>query len=92
MTRDLQAIASANDIDANEETLQLPQVHAFNCLKDVFTDGRFGSFVEQHMSSSLEIAARALEGDRSEFLPKTLLTGNGLTTHIDLGGPFEIAD
>ncbi|KAI4103581.1 MAG: hypothetical protein L6R37_003726 [Teloschistes peruensis] len=92
VTRDLQAIASANDIDANEETLQLPQVHAFNCLKDVFTDGRFGSFVEQHMSSSLEIAARALEGDRSEFLPKTLLTGNGLTTHIDLGGPFEIAD
>ncbi|KAI4198847.1 MAG: hypothetical protein LQ350_004996 [Teloschistes chrysophthalmus] len=68
--RDLQAIAitSANDIDTNEEILQLPQVHAFNCLKDVFTDGRLGSFVEQHMSSSLEIAARALEGYRLVFL------------------------
>lgn len=70
MIRDLQAIAitSANDIDTNEEILQLPQVHAFNCLKDVFTDGRLGSFVEQHMSSSLEIAARALEGYRLVFL------------------------
>ncbi|KAL9581913.1 MAG: hypothetical protein Q9212_003607 [Teloschistes hypoglaucus] len=66
--RDLQAIANANDIDSNEGTLQLPQVHAFNCLKDVFTDGRFGSFVEQHMSSSLEIAARALESYRLVFL------------------------
>lgn len=63
--QDLQAIAGANvDVDSKDERLQLPQVHAFNCLKDIFTDGRFGNYVEQHMSGSLELAVNALEGNR----------------------------
>lgn len=60
--QDLQAIAdTAPDNISNDENLQLPQVHALNCLKDVFTETKFGRSVEQHMSVSLEIAVRSLE-------------------------------
>lgn len=67
--RDLQAIAQVEtDVDSKDEHLDLPQVHAFNCLKDIFTDARFNTAVEQHMSASLELAVHALESDRYESL------------------------
>lgn len=72
--QDLQAIANVEtDIDSKDEHLDLPQVHAFNCLKDIFTDARFNTSVEQHMSASLELAVHALESDRYEVLMQTLL-------------------
>lgn len=39
----------------------LPQVHALNCLKDIFSDARFGSSSELHAAKVLDIAARCLE-------------------------------
>lgn len=67
--QDLQTIAHVEtDIDSKDEHLDLPQVHAFNCLKDIFTDARFNTAVEQHMSTSLELAVHALESDRYEVL------------------------
>ncbi|KAL8894426.1 MAG: hypothetical protein Q9192_004333, partial [Flavoplaca navasiana] len=88
--KDLQAIAHIKtETDGNYENLDLPQVHAFNCLKDIFTDARFNTSVEQHMCSSLELAVHALESDRWEvrncgsMLMKALITrmNDGTNTH-----------
>lgn len=63
--RDLQKIAdSAPNIKSSNTSIQLPQVHAFNCLKDIFTDSKFGESVEKHMPTSLDIAVRGLESDQ----------------------------
>lgn len=63
--RDLQSIADSTTIpDGSGKRVQLPQVHAFNCLKDIFTETKFASWVEQHVSDSLEIAVRALESNQ----------------------------
>ncbi len=59
---DLQAIADAPlNHTTNVDELRLPQVHALNCLKDVFTDARFASGTEPHMSSTLDIATFCLD-------------------------------
>ncbi|KAL8686368.1 MAG: hypothetical protein Q9218_007155 [Villophora microphyllina] len=82
---DLRAIARVNNIDDDDGRLQLPQVHAFNCLKDIFTDGRFGSLVEQHISSSLELAARALESDWWAIRNCGLMLMKALITRLNDG-------
>lgn len=59
---DLQAIADVPVSGAeNSEDIPLPQVHALNCLKDIFTDARLGTSTELHMADTLEIAASCLE-------------------------------
>ena len=59
---DLQSIADGPlDKDQDVEDAQIPQVHALNCLKDIFTDARFGSSTEKHVADTLEIAASCLE-------------------------------
>lgn len=59
---DLQAIAdSPTENEAECREVQLPQVHALNCLKDVFTDSRFGTSTEAHIADSLEIAVGCLD-------------------------------
>ena len=62
--QDLQAIAIApiEKKPASNE-IRLPQVHALNCLKDVFTNTRLGPGSELHISYSLDIAAACLEKD-----------------------------
>ena len=46
----------------------LPQVHALNCLKDIFTDARFGPSTENHIADALNIAASCLESQMYECL------------------------
>ena len=58
---DLQAIADTPIEDLGSEDARLPQVHALNCLKDIFTDARFGPSTEAHIADTLEIAASCLE-------------------------------
>ena len=59
---DLQAIADAPFEDTKfDDLLQLPQVHALNCLKDVFTDARFAFSSEPHISDCLHLAAQCLD-------------------------------
>ena len=61
---DLQAIADAATESSQELVhMRLPQVHALNCLKDVFTDSRFGPNTERHLAPSLGIAISSLESD-----------------------------
>ncbi len=43
------------------QDLRLPQVHALNCLKDIFTDALLGTASEPHIADSLEIAVDCLE-------------------------------
>ena len=61
---DLHAIADtpAERLPGNED-LRLPQVHALNCLKDIFSETRFGSSTELHAADTLDIAASCLESD-----------------------------
>ncbi|KAL6716949.1 hypothetical protein ACLMJK_004862 [Lecanora helva] len=61
---DLQATATLPvTTGLNDDEARLPQVHALNCLKDVFTDARFSTSSERHMAGSLEIAASCLENE-----------------------------
>jgi len=61
VVHDLQAIADAPVEDLKSEGARLPQVHALNCLKDVFTDARFGFSTERHIADTIEIAVSCLE-------------------------------
>ncbi|KAL9001465.1 MAG: hypothetical protein Q9169_000040 [Polycauliona sp. 2 TL-2023] len=84
--QDLQAIARGEtDIDSKEVQQSLPQVHAFNCLKDIFTDARFNASVEQHMSTSLELAVHALESDRWAVRNCGLMLMKALITRMNDG-------
>ncbi len=55
---DLQAMANA---PVGTDLGSLPQVHALNCLKDIFTDARFGLSTEDYVAGALDIAASCLE-------------------------------
>ena len=61
---DLQAIADTPQIIFEDfEEIRLPQVHALNCLKDIFTDALLGTASEPHVAITLEIAADCLESN-----------------------------
>lgn len=61
---DLQAIANTPvESEAGSQNPKLPQVHALNCLKDIFVDTRLGSSTEPHVANTLDIAAGCLESD-----------------------------
>lgn len=59
---DLQAIADTPVQEANDVgEVRLPQVHALNCLKDIFADTRLGPSTEPYVADSLDIAACCLD-------------------------------
>lgn len=59
---DLEAIADGPiRSDTNPADASLPQVHALNCWKDIFTDARFGPSTERHLAVVMNIAASCLE-------------------------------
>ena len=58
---DLQAIADGPITYVEPGDARLPQVHALNCLKDIFTDARFGPSTEDHVADTIDIAATCLE-------------------------------
>ena len=59
---DLQAIADMPLQDVKDvEEARLPQVHALNCLKDIFADTKFGPSTEPYVADSLDIAACCLD-------------------------------
>ena len=63
---DLQVIAKApiTSVETRNEP-RLPQVHALNCLKVLFTDTRLGSATEPYVESTLIIATKCIEQDMS---------------------------
>ncbi len=46
---------------SGEKEVRLPQVHALNCLKDIFTDTRLGPGTEPQVAETLDIAASCIE-------------------------------
>lgn len=58
---ELQEIAMAPATQTEDFSgLTLPQVHAMNCLKDVFMDTRIAVHTERFIMSALQIAATSL--------------------------------
>ncbi|KAH0562941.1 hypothetical protein GP486_002501 [Trichoglossum hirsutum] len=51
------------DTSSGEQEVKLPQVHALNCLKDVFANSRLGQFSEQYLAEALELSVRCLGSD-----------------------------
>ena len=65
---DLQAIADMPIQEATDEgRVFLPQVHALNCLKDIFASTRFGKWTEPYIEDSLDIAACCLDSTAYVF-------------------------
>lgn len=61
---DLQTIASTQVVLAADQIeTRLPQVHALNCLKDIFTNSRLGPATEPHLATTLTIAVNCLENN-----------------------------
>ena len=42
------------------QEVHLPQIHALNCLKDIFTNTRLGPSTEKHLNRTFKIAADCL--------------------------------
>ena len=59
---DLQEIASTPiDVTQSSEITRLPQVHALNCLKDVFSNSGLGPSTEVFLADTLKIAVDCLD-------------------------------
>ncbi|KAI5307098.1 hypothetical protein KEM56_004572 [Ascosphaera pollenicola] len=58
---DMQKIGSSEpEQSVNGSEMKLPQVHALNALKDLFTNTKFGPFTEPHIPASLQISSDCL--------------------------------
>lgn len=61
MMEELQGIARTSPMDAvDTPDIELPQVHALNCLKDIFTNTMLAASTEPYIMSSLNISADCL--------------------------------
>lgn len=45
------------------DEVDLPQVHALNCLKEIYVNTKLGSHSEVHVSEGLDLAAHCLESN-----------------------------
>jgi hypothetical protein len=58
--KDLIAEASVKAKSANIEESRLPQVHALNCVKEIFTTSKLSVPSEAYIGQGLELAAKML--------------------------------
>lgn len=58
--KDLTLAASSDAESANIEESRLPQVHALNCIKDIFTSSKLSTVSEAYIGEGLNLAARTL--------------------------------
>lgn len=61
--KDLIAEASVEARSENIEESRLPQVHALNCIKEIFTTSRLSVASEPYIGQGLELAARTLNSN-----------------------------
>ncbi|KAI9795321.1 MAG: hypothetical protein M1833_007233 [Piccolia ochrophora] len=47
----------------NQKNVKLPQVHALNCMKEVFKSTKLGTVSELYISGGLEIAAKSMKSE-----------------------------
>ena len=76
--QDLQMIAnSPPQVEDGSSNPRLPQVHALNCLKNIFTNTILGPRSEKHLAATLDIAFSSLESHMcvvNMFNPALMLT------------------
>ena len=58
--KDLVAEATADAQSSNIEESRLPQVHALNCIKEIFMTSRLSLPSEAYIGEGLELAAKTL--------------------------------
>ena len=58
---DLRSIASSEGQNLNVESSRLPQVHALNCLREIFISTKLGKSVEDYVAECMDLAASRLE-------------------------------
>ena len=58
--KDLIAEASLSAVSSNIEESRLPQVHALNCIKEIFTSSKLSAVSEAYIGNGLDLAARNL--------------------------------
>ncbi|KAI9731269.1 MAG: hypothetical protein M1818_007894 [Claussenomyces sp. TS43310] len=61
--QELQSLATQPVFLSDVDETNLPQVHAMNCLKDIFRSSILGKRAESHIASCLELAADSLQSD-----------------------------
>ncbi|KAI9837726.1 MAG: hypothetical protein M1819_006660 [Sarea resinae] len=57
---DLQLIAQAPVQTTDDSEVELPQVHALNCLKDIFRGAKLSAISEPYIAGALDLAATSL--------------------------------
>lgn len=60
---DLRTIAQEPALIARTDGSDLPQVHALNCIKDVFKSSFLSKRAEEHLTESLQLAATSLKSE-----------------------------
>lgn len=61
--KELIEIASTPAQSTNIEESRLPQVHALNCIKEIFTTSRLSVASEAYTGQGLELAAKTLNSN-----------------------------
>jgi len=60
---ELQAISISKAAKPKAAAIDLPQVHAMNCLRAIFASSKLGTLSEKHVVSIMRVAAQCLESD-----------------------------
>jgi len=75
---------------AAESAGGLSQVHALNCIKDIFKNSKLGERSEAYVPQALSLAAKCLSSDT--YVVATLIHTRDTMLTLVLGGLSEILD
>lgn len=64
---ELKSVAQMPSALSEKDETALPQVHAMNCLKEIFKSSVLGKRCESHIAECLEIAADSLSSEMYVF-------------------------
>lgn len=59
----LQCIAVSKATTSQAAAIDLPPVHAMNCLRAIFSSSKLGQQSEKHVVTIMKVAAQRLESD-----------------------------
>jgi hypothetical protein len=61
VVRELQDVAQLPaQLDVRSQTVELPQVHAMNCLREVYNNARLGPHTESFIMPALNLSAERM--------------------------------
>jgi hypothetical protein len=59
----LKTLSGQQVVLSDVDETNLPQVHAMNCLKDIFRSSVLGKRADNHITEAFQIAATSLKSD-----------------------------